>query len=79
MSNSITSYRDFQSFKIFINGLLHIEIRMDNHDGIQSWYDGTTKKVYYIEFYRKIGNPIRCGYDLEENWRKILELINENI
>ena len=79
MANDIEIKRDFQSLKIYINGLLHLEIRMNNHDGVQSWYEGSKKKMYFIEFYRKEGNPILLAYDEYENWKTILKLIDDNI
>lgn len=75
----IEAIRDFQSFKIYINTLLHLEVRMKNHDGMQSWYEGSKKKMYFIEFYRKKGNSILMGYDIKETWQNILTLIDENI
>ena len=79
MANKIKIKRDFQNLRIYINGILHLEIRMNNHDGVQSWYEGSKKKMYFIEFYRKEGGPILMGYDEFEIWETILKLIDENI
>ena len=78
--NTFIVKRDYLSFKIYINELLHLEIRMNNHDGVQAWYEGSgINKMYYIEFYRQIGEPITLEYDYVENWKAILKLIDENI
>lgn len=75
----ITTTCDYYSLRIYINDLLHLEIRMQNHDGIQSWYEGSKRKLYFIEFYRKEGEPILLGYDEVNTWKEILKQINENI
>ena len=79
MANKIKIKRDFQSLRIYINDILHLEIRMNNHDGVQSWCEGTKKKMYFIEFYRKQGTPVLMGYENFEDWKTILKLIDENI
>lgn len=75
----IRAERTYYSLRIYINDILHLEVRMDNHDGVQSWYEGDNHRNYFIEFYRKKGDPILLEYDNFENWKEILKLINENI
>lgn len=77
--NTVKAFRDFQSFKIYINDLLHLELRMDNHDGVQSWLEGSSKHMYIIEFYRKEGDPIQMEYDDYDIWASILKEIDKNI
>lgn len=78
--NTVSVKKDYQSLKIYIEGLLHLELRMDNHDGIQSWLEGSCKsKIYKIEFYRKESDPIVTEYDDIKIWKDILVLIDENI
>lgn len=79
MANKIECTRDYYSLRIYINDILHVEIRMENHDGVQSWYEGSRKRMYFIEFYRKEGDPILLGYDEVENWKAVLKLIDANI
>ena len=75
----ITAFRDYKCFKIYINNILHIEILINNFDGVQSWFEGSKKKMYFIEFYKKQGDPIQMGYDEFSNWKTILNLIDENL
>ena len=75
----ITAYRDWQCLRLYINDLLHLELRMENHDGMQSWYEGSFNSTYCIEFYRKEGNPILLQYDEKETWKTILQILNEKI
>lgn len=79
MANKITCFRDYYHLKIYINGILHIHLNMENHDGLQSWYEGSGHRNYFIEFYRKEGEPILTGYDLKENWVEILNLLDKYI
>jgi hypothetical protein len=52
---------------------------MDNHDGVQSWLEGSSKHMYIIEFYRKEGDPIQMEYDDYDIWASILKEIDKNI
>lgn len=71
--------RDAFSIRIYIGGLLHLELRAKNHDGLQSWLDGTKKCLYYIEFYRKKGRPILLEYENYGVWKDILTKIEKII
>lgn len=75
----IKADRDHLSLRVYINDLLHFEVRMSNHDGIQSWVEGSKGRIYFIEFYRKEGRPITLCYDKRETWEKIINLIDKNI
>lgn len=71
--------RDHQALKIYINDLMHLQILMSNHDGLQSWYEGSIKRMYFIEFYRKEGEPIQITYDEFSTWEEVLKQIDINI
>lgn len=81
MKNSvkILGFRDQFTFKIYINDLLHLELRMTNHDGIQSWLEGSKTQMYFIKFYRKTGSPILLEYENIEHWKTILKIIDEQM
>lgn len=79
MKPKIECFRDYYHLKIYINGLLHLHLNMENHDGFQSWYEGNKKRIYFIEMCRKQGEPILLGYDDLEIWETILKLLDENI
>jgi hypothetical protein len=71
--------RTFKSLKIYINKILHLELRIKNHDGVQSWFEGDNNKMYYIEFYRIKGEPILLEYNDIKVWKLMLEIIDKNI
>jgi len=76
---NITAFRDFNCFRIFINDLLHLDIKMEGYKGFQSWYEGSTNRMFYIEFYFKEGEPIYAAYDDQATWEEILKLVNQKI
>jgi len=71
---------DYYSFKCYINKSLHFEIRLENYDGMQSWQEGANnRKRYFIEVYKKKGEPMLLGYEKKENWIGVLKIIDENL
>lgn len=79
MTTNISCKRDFASLRLYINGLLHLEIPMNGHNGLQSWIEGSNKYMYFIQLYRKEGQAIRLEYDDKEIWESVLKLIDENL
>jgi hypothetical protein len=77
--NKVTCQRDFRALRIYINDSLHFEMLMDNHDAIHSWMEGSSKCMYFIEFYRKTGTTIKLEYEDKSIWENILILINKNL
>lgn len=75
----ITIKKDFRSLRIYINGLLHLDILMESYLGLQSWLEGTNNYIYFIEFYLKGEDAIICEYDDKDIWKEILTLIDKNI
>lgn len=76
--NKVTGKRDFRAIKIYINELLHFEMLIESYDAVQSWAEGSNKNMYFIQFYRKTGNPIKLEYENKDTWVEILKIIDEN-
>lgn len=76
MKNTITVLREHKSLKIYINNLLHFEMRRGFYRGMQSWTDGDTSSMYYIEISLE-GAVIQLEYDNKDLWVGILKAINE--
>ena len=78
----ITCETDYRDIRIYINDILHIIIPRPNTENeardsikLQAYYVGSRKaKRYFIE----IGDEI-YGYDNFNNWKTILQLLDENI
>lgn len=79
MKPEITAIRHLNSLRIYIDNILHLELPIDNHDGVQSWLVGTNNPYYCIEFYRKQGEPILLEYEDKDIWVRILDLIDKKL
>ncbi len=75
----ITCKKDFRSLRIYIKEILFLELRLENHDGVQSWKEDKEGQRYLIEFYRKQGDPIMMEFDELDKWKSVLDLIDKNI
>lgn len=74
----VTLKRDVHSLRVFMDGLLHLEVLMSHYMGMQSWKEGTSGCVYKIEFYMSGGNSIICEYGNKDLWERVLELVADN-
>lgn len=69
--------KDLRVLRVYVHGILHLELLIDNYDGLQAWKEGSELCTYHIEFYRKRGKPVLCAYENEDLWREILtEIVN---
>lgn len=76
----ITSSKDGNMLNIFIDGILHIKVNMDNILFIQSWaysanwFVGRFHKRYYIEFtFRGDVETHSEYYNNRRLWKEILD------
>lgn len=76
MKDVITVLQEHKTLKIYINDLLHFEMRRVFYRGMQSWTDGNTSGMYYIEISLE-GSTIQLEYDNKDLWVGILKAINE--
>lgn len=79
MATKIIAKRNYHGIRIYINDILHLVILIKNYNGIQSWYEGDKKRIYYIEVSFKEGEPILIEYSDFDNWKTILKLIDNNL
>lgn len=71
--HNVTVQRGVHALRIFIRGVLHLELLMESYDGMQAWKQRAERFTYRIEFYRKSGAPVLCEYEDEVLWREILD------
>jgi len=76
--NKLSFLRVHKSLKVFIEDILHLEVRMDKYLGLQSWLDGGGSSMYYIEICMDGGN-ILLEYDDKELWKGVLSLLNSKL
>ncbi len=79
MKDKITCLRNNHNLRIYINEILHLQIIMENHNGLQSWLEGTNNFNFFIELYKKGQPSVLCEYDDKERWETILKLLDENL
>lgn len=73
---------DYQDIRIFVNGILHILLPR-GRTRLQAWYEGSrATRIYKIEvkvITKQGALEDEYHYDNFENWKKVLELLNEHI
>ncbi len=69
--------RSYEQIKIYINGHLHLLLRLEGFIGMQSWVHGN--KEYFIEYSYKDGAEILTAYEDKDTWEKALDIIDKNI
>ena len=75
----ITSKSNYNFVRIYILKILHLTFKVSNYNGIQSWYEGDKKRLYFIEINFKEGEPITLEYTNRKTWIHILKLIDDCI
>lgn len=72
----ITSKTSWNSFKIYLDDILHISIPTEEYRGLQSWKDKYGK--YCIEIYTTYSKT-RVDYDKPELWKEVLKVLDSNL
>lgn len=79
---NITSISNFKTLRIFIDDILHIDLPLENHDGLQAWFEHVGQKSnakYFIDLYRKTGNTISLEYSKKEDWINVLKEFEKSL
>ena len=71
----ITFKRKYEQLRIYINGSIHLHLKLQDLIAFQSWIHG--KQEFYIEYSYKDGAKVTSGYTEKEKWLKILEILDE--
>lgn len=72
----VTCKRQYERLKVYINGQLHLHLKLLDLIGFQSWIHGD--KEHFIEYYFASGK-ITTVYGNKEIWDKILDLLDNNL
>jgi hypothetical protein len=75
----IECVRSYGDIRIRINGVLHLCVPLKDFAGLQAWYEGDAKRIYFLEINLKGAEPILCEYVDESNWTRILKLLDGNL
>lgn len=73
---SVTVKRSYERLKIYINGQLHIQIKLLDIVGFQSWIHGESE--YFIEYYFSTRDKITTVYGQKELWSDVLKILDEH-
>lgn len=73
----VTSKRQYEQLRIYINEILHLQLKLIDLIGFQSWIHG--EKEYFIEYYFSGGAKITTAYGDKEKWVVILNCLDENV
>lgn len=73
----LTSIRKWEQLKIYINGSLHLYLKLQDLISIQSWVHSSCE--YYIEYTFVSGTKLTSGYTSIEKWKEVLKILDENI
>lgn len=73
----ITSKRQYEQFRIYIDNVLHLQLKLNDLIGFQAWIHGTTE--FYIEYYFSSGAKITTAYGSKDKWEKILMCLEQNV
>lgn len=74
---TVTSERKYEQLKILIDGAIHLQLKLNDLVGFQSWIHG--EKEYYIEYYFTGGAKITTAYGEKERWCQILEVLYKKL
>lgn len=74
---TVTSTRAHNQLKVYVNGKLHLLIKLTGFIGLQSWIDGTNE--YFVECSYSKGAKITMTYGERDIWEKILAVLDSTI
>lgn len=73
----ITYTRKYEQLKVYINGYVHLHLRLLDLTGYQSWIHGSNE--FFIEYYFNTGNKVTTVYGTQEKWLNMLKILDEAI
>jgi hypothetical protein len=73
----ITHTRLYEQLKIYIDGKIHLHLKLLDLVGFQSWIHGSNE--YFIEYYFSTRDKITTVYGTKEKWFAILDILDKAI
>lgn len=73
---NITCKRQYEQLKVYINGQLHLQLKLLDLIGFQSWVHGPNE--YFIEYYYT-NMKITTAYGCRERWSEVLKLLDVHL
>jgi len=72
-----THKRTYEQLKVYINGQLHLQIKLMDLVGFQSWIHGEAE--YFIEYYFSSRDKITTVYGDKERWSAMLDILDKHV
>lgn len=76
MALKITSESDHRQVRILFNGILHLQVLKEGHDGMQTWIGDN---FHHIELYRKGAEPIQTEYVSRSTWERVISHLSKHL
>lgn len=73
----LTHNRSYERLKIYINGVLHLQLKLLDMVGFQSWIHGENE--FFIEYYFSTRDKITTVYGDRDLWQKVLTLLDKHL
>jgi hypothetical protein len=73
----ITYIRLYEQLSVYIDGKLHLRIKLLDLVGFQSWIHGSNE--YFIEYYFASRDKITTVYGTKDKWFKMLEILDKAV
>jgi len=73
----VTAKRKYEQLKVYIEDILHLQIKLIDLIGFQSWIHGTNE--YFIEYYFVGGAKITTAYGEKDRWIEVLKVLDSEI
>lgn len=74
---NITCNRKYEQLRIYFDGLLHLQLKLIDLIGFQSWIHGDNE--YFIEYYFSSGTKITTAHGDRNKWESVLNCLDKNI
>lgn len=71
----LTFSRKYEVLSIYIDGIIHLRIKMGDLVCFKSWVDGDCE--YYIKYYFKGGVEMKGCYEGRDLWIRVLGILND--
>lgn len=73
----VTFKRHYEMIKLYINGHLHLQLKLLDLVGFQTWVHGEGE--HFIEYYFSTGNKVTSVYENKELWSTILDILDKHL
>lgn len=73
---TVTHKRAYEQLKIYINGQLHIQLKLLDMVGFQTWIHGEAE--HFIEYYFSTRDKITSVYGDRELWSAVLDVLDKH-